>query len=160
MSDYNRIISLGMDGGLNDEGERCPDCGETTELMTCEKCGNSGHIINCGHFAQPRPIAGDDGHSICCECADDQSENGIESLDGLLEKLNTTQQAIDDKISDGEDIHGDYEYDKAGFDLCQLPLFGGEHPKHTEGIYSYDEDNFLMYDSSRKWHLVPREESV
>ncbi len=80
MSDYGRIISFGMDGGLNDEGERCPDCGETAELLTCEKCENRGQIINCGHYAQPRPIAGDDGRLVCCECSDARSDDALVSL--------------------------------------------------------------------------------
>lgn len=62
MSDYNRILTLGLPAGANVEGEKCPDCGRIAELRRCGRCGCEGWIIDCGHYAQPRPLAsGRDG---------------------------------------------------------------------------------------------------
>ena len=39
--------------------------------------------------------------------------------------------------------------------LSSLPTFGGEEPENTEGIFSWDEENFLIYvDEYVGWKLV------
>ena len=49
----------------------CKACGETPERRQCEECGVSAMIVDCGHQAQPRPIAADDhGHDYCDDCFD------------------------------------------------------------------------------------------
>jgi hypothetical protein len=75
MSDYNRIETRGIPEGLQAEGEACPACGAEAEARTCSTCGVSGWIIDCGHYAQPRPIAAgrEDGSELdrdfCGDCA-------------------------------------------------------------------------------------------
>jgi len=54
------------------EGGACPDCGTPAALRTCDTCDTSAWIIDCGHYAQPRPIAagradGSDLHHTYCE---------------------------------------------------------------------------------------------
>ena len=74
-TDYNRIQTLGIPDGLQDEGEVCPDCDMDAVELECCMCGIGGYVINCGHYAQPRPIAagrhgGLDMHqTYCCDCA-------------------------------------------------------------------------------------------
>jgi len=58
--------------GLADPDEReggvCPDCGTRAEYRTCEVCGTSAWVIDCGHYPQPRPIAASqDGQRYLCE---------------------------------------------------------------------------------------------
>lgn len=60
------------------EGEamKCPDCGKHAEYRTCDECGESAWVIDCGHYAQPRPIAAgrangsDAHHTYCRRCAE------------------------------------------------------------------------------------------
>lgn len=73
-ADYNRVLTLGIPEGLNTEDEVCP-CGTPATFRTCVECGVSGWIIDCGHYAQPRPLAAGraDGSNLhytyCCDCA-------------------------------------------------------------------------------------------
>jgi len=59
------------------EGGACPHCGEQATYRTCSVCGLSAWIIDCGHYAQPRPIAagkvgGREGYKTFCEdCAEE-----------------------------------------------------------------------------------------
>ena len=55
------------------EDGACPTCGTRAEFRECESCDASGWIIDCGHFAQPRPLAAaadGSGRCLCDECAD------------------------------------------------------------------------------------------
>ena len=47
----------------------CPACGEPRRQYTCRRCGVSAQLINCGHYAQPRPISGLTGETLCDACA-------------------------------------------------------------------------------------------
>lgn len=53
----------------------CPDCLEPAEYRVCDECGRGAWIIDCGHYAQPRPYAAgrSDGsdlhHTYCEDCA-------------------------------------------------------------------------------------------
>ena len=46
----------------------CPHCGLRAERRTCEDCGVSAMITDCGHERQPRPISADGGHDYCDAC--------------------------------------------------------------------------------------------
>jgi len=71
MTDHNRVLTLGIPDGLQREGDICPDCGEPAEYRTCADCGKSGWVIDCGHYAQPRPLSADASGSIVCDdCCD------------------------------------------------------------------------------------------
>lgn len=48
----------------------CEHCGETARLISCDECGREGWVLNCGHMAQPRPIAADGSHTVCTDCCD------------------------------------------------------------------------------------------
>lgn len=58
------------------EGDCCPDCHEPAVERTCTRCGLTGWVIDCGHQAQPRPLAPgkSDGTSTgriyCAICAE------------------------------------------------------------------------------------------
>jgi hypothetical protein len=58
------------------EGGSCPECGTQAQLRTCDDCGETAWIIDCGHMSQPRPIAGgrsdgSEGHrTFCTDCAE------------------------------------------------------------------------------------------
>ena len=42
-------------------------------------------------------------------------------------------------------------------DLTSLPLFGGKEPLNTEGLWSWDEESFLVYENE-EWETRPRSE--
>ena len=58
----------------------CSECGAKPRYITCDFCGRSGYITDCGHQSQPRPIAAtEDGWRVICEdCVDLYGPNGPE----------------------------------------------------------------------------------
>ena len=56
-TDYDRVLTLGYPLGLQKEGERCLSCKEQSIQRECDDCGRSGYVIDCGHYAQPRPLS-------------------------------------------------------------------------------------------------------
>ena len=50
--------------------DHCPYCGELRERLACVDCGVEAEVINCGHYAQPQPVAASkhDGDPVCDEC--------------------------------------------------------------------------------------------
>lgn len=56
--------------------EDCSVCGAVAKLLRCDGCGVEALITNCGHMAQPRPIAAgradgsEMGNVYCQDCAD------------------------------------------------------------------------------------------
>lgn len=50
----------------------CDGCGARAERRTCADCGATGTVTDCGHMAQPRPIAGSEigGDPVCTFCED------------------------------------------------------------------------------------------
>ncbi len=49
----------------------CTDCGAEPRFLACIGCGVSAQITDCGHMAQPRPIAPDaTGRPVCDTCCD------------------------------------------------------------------------------------------
>lgn len=58
------------------DDDDCNICEVTARKLTCERCGTSARITDCGHHSQPRPIAGGDadghqGHkTYCADCAE------------------------------------------------------------------------------------------
>lgn len=73
--DYNRILTAGIPAGCQAAGDTCPACATQAAQRTCSQCGISAWVIDCGHYAQPRPLAagkadGSDLHAIfCLNCA-------------------------------------------------------------------------------------------
>lgn len=74
-TDYNRVQTLGIPAGLQQDGEACQACATEAVYRQCCRCGVSGWVIDCGHYAQPRPLAagrqdGNDlSHIYCLDCA-------------------------------------------------------------------------------------------
>ena len=62
-----------------------------------------------------------------------------DSLSSLLEAL-----------QDGEIAETEYN------SLTNLPTFGGAEPASTEGIYSWDEFRFLIYED--EWEIIDRDD--
>lgn len=61
--------------GIEEEGAVCNRCGEPAKYRTCETCGESAWIIDCGHYAQPRPLAADEyGHIVCNDCYEERRD--------------------------------------------------------------------------------------
>lgn len=55
----------------HDEDCQVADCGARAEHRTCDDCGAEGLVTDCGHEAQPRPLAADGrGRMVCDDCAD------------------------------------------------------------------------------------------
>ena len=65
----------------DDAEESCPACGTPRQTYTCDDCGVSAKLIDCGHYAQPRPIAQDGGGSVYCDDCFDERESGRRSDD-------------------------------------------------------------------------------
>jgi hypothetical protein len=71
------------------------------------------------------------------------------SLYDLLVALRTLEAAIpsEDRV------------DTYGIDICELPTFGGDAPKSTDGVWSWDEDQLLVGEGSfTEWDIVDRRE--
>jgi hypothetical protein len=81
------------------EGGSCPECGTKAQLRTCDDCGETAWIIDCGHMSQPRPIAGgrsdgSEGHRTFCEdCAEIKNEHPIVINEEHLGSIATELQA-------------------------------------------------------------------
>ena len=54
-----------------------------------------------------------------------------------------------------EDPHNDLFYSN---DLTSLPTFGGEEPADTTDIWSWDSENFLVYED--EWRISPRSDYI
>jgi hypothetical protein len=48
----------------------CAACGVEPKLRTCDRCGVSAMITDCGHRSQPRPIAAAGVDMLCDACAE------------------------------------------------------------------------------------------
>jgi hypothetical protein len=51
------------------------------------------------------------------------------------------------------------DYDQQEYknlDLSNLPTFGGAEPTDTDGIFSWDQDNYLI--AGNDWEVISREE--
>ena len=60
---------------IEEKGAVCKYCDEPARYRTCEVCGESAWIIDCGHYSQPRPIAADEyGHDICDDCNEEEGK--------------------------------------------------------------------------------------
>lgn len=57
----------------------CTLCGARAEHRTCADCGATGIVTDCGHKAQPRPIAGSErnGEPVCGECEDARRREAV-----------------------------------------------------------------------------------
>lgn len=74
------------------------------------------------------------------------------NLQELADELNDILYGIDEE--NGEDPQHIYDSDS-------LPTFGGEEPKNTLGVYSWDEENLLWYDfdgAFSKYRIIPKED--
>jgi hypothetical protein len=56
--------------GLICRDEACGRCEAPARHLTCADCGAEGIVTDCGHKAQPRPIAAaaDNGDPVCDAC--------------------------------------------------------------------------------------------
>jgi hypothetical protein len=59
-----------FDQAEHDEGS-CPECGTDGEHRTCDDCGKTAYIVDCGCYSQPRPISTDEtgNRMLCDDCA-------------------------------------------------------------------------------------------
>ena len=48
------------------------------------------------------------------------------------------------------------KYDNPDYDTTSLPVYGGDEPDSTVGVWSWDTDNILIGDSSDDYEIVPR----
>jgi hypothetical protein len=69
--------------------------------------------------------------------------------------------ALCDFEKEYEDIHGRDNMEGAlndcGIDLCELPTFGGDWPKNTDGVWSWDAEHILAGEGPfRDWEIRER----
>ena len=55
----------------------CAQCHTAPEIRVCTICGARARIIDCGHMAQPRPVAagGRAGADYSCDSCEEQAES-------------------------------------------------------------------------------------
>jgi len=72
---------------IPDDMAQCPSCGQRAENRSCWHCGISARILDCGHEAQPRPIAvgNSNGQHLhadhCAACAATCAADPLDTLD-------------------------------------------------------------------------------
>lgn len=66
------VATRAHDGRHIANDDDCASCGARAEQRTCERCGVSARIVDCGCKQQPRPIAADAscGDLYCDRCSD------------------------------------------------------------------------------------------
>lgn len=78
MSDEDKIQSMRDCGMEIDDTVPCLSCGQEPEWRECATCGTQAWVVDCGHKAQPRPIAADDQdplhNHICDACYEARAE--------------------------------------------------------------------------------------
>ena len=79
-----------------------------------------------------------------------------ESLEDLLEALGECEREAARARDEGECDEGEPTDSRHGYDLSELPTFGGPYPADTSGIYSWDPTRLLVADGSA-WELVERQ---
>jgi len=74
-------------------------------------------------------------------------------------------QELMDEVNKLESEVIDYDYpinDPQGhYDATSLPTFGGEEPKNTLGVYSWDATHIMWYDADgafSKYRIIPKED--
>jgi hypothetical protein len=77
---------------------------------------------------------------------------GSTSLIELMDNLNSAETAL----SQEAERHGVDWTDIANIDTTSLPIFGGPEPNDKTGIYSWDEDSYLIPDNDGSWTIVDR----
>jgi hypothetical protein len=78
----------------------------------------------------------------------DESETLMELLDNLNEAESALADEAEQRGIDWTDI--------AQIDTSSLPTFGGPEPSDTFGIYSWDEDSYLVLANDGSWTIVDR----
>ena len=58
------------------DDEDCGRCGVAAVRRTCDECGVSAMITDCGCQIQPRPIAADGRRTYCDDCYEDRAAKG------------------------------------------------------------------------------------
>jgi len=66
------------------------------------------------------------------------------SLIELRDALNAFEVTDDRRLEDVVDLPG-------------LPTFGGEDPRRTDGVWSWDADSVLLYDNGRGYYIEQRD---
>jgi hypothetical protein len=67
------------------------------------------------------------------------------------------EQTEDDEGPPPEDRPGELELKERGIDICELPTFGGDWPKSTDGVWSWDENSILVGEGPFKdWEIRER----
>ena len=66
----------------DDFAEGCEHCRVKSEARTCENCGDTVIVIDCGHYQQPAYISEDEaGRMLCRGCDDRYCEGCGDPLD-------------------------------------------------------------------------------
>jgi hypothetical protein len=76
-------------------------------------------------------------------------------------KQGELHHALCDFKKEYEDIHRRDNTEGAlndcGIDICMLPTFGGDWPKNTDGVWSWDKDHILAGEGPfRDWEIRER----
>jgi hypothetical protein len=76
LAEHEELIADWGHGTYIPDDSPCAVCERQPQRRTCDSCGVSACITDCGHLVQPRPIAADNmtGHAICAACFDRREE--------------------------------------------------------------------------------------
>ncbi len=81
----------------------------------------------------------------------------METMNAQISKTNTLNE-LTELLNRFESLDSDDDQQEyKNIDLSNLPVFGGEEPDDTEGVYSWDEEN-VMIPGNSGWEIVSREE--
>lgn len=79
-------------------------------------------------------------------------------METMKEQIKNTHslQELADLLNRFSLLHSDLDRQEyKNIDFSNLPLFGGDEPLDTVGIFSWDKDNLMIYEDS--WEIISRE---
>ena len=80
-----------------------------------------------------------------------------DNLAALRDALQACEDEAENARNEGECDEGEPTDSRHGYDLADLPIYGGDTPPgDTLGVYSWDASRLLVADGSR-WEVVERE---
>jgi hypothetical protein len=83
----------------------------------------------------------------------------VETIRVTIKHAKTLRELFEALCALEANIEEDERAEDYGIDICELPIFGGEQPSATDGVWSWDEDQLLVGEGNfSEWYLIDREE--
>ena len=151
MCDCKNCQGVGPD--FEDEDEEmeleCPECGTVGKNKTCELCGLTEYIIDCGHYDQPAHITGgkkdgsDLGTNYCEECANRIEELEVKMTEEeMMQEIDPTGTMDADRFLSEEYLEQWYVYAKQE-SHDDIVTWGKKHdPKFRKNLIDILIDDF------------------